>query len=575
MRKNNIFVVGGQVSGSSFFGRSEELGKLTRQFRDGNRGRAIIGMNRIGKSSLINQLLQLECHDQQDILLIRHEVKGNGSAQDFWTSFLKMLWEEMERLHIQDSEIDRDMKEILGIRETPPEPEPVAAVAEPVKKKGLANLLHSLFAKEKRQDGSNVQSCAEKPVATTIMRSDFCNHLKNVNFQDEFNSRIGKNIEKIMERLGKLNYRVVIILDEFDGARALFKKQSGSLSVIRGLATGANMSHVAVYTLSRRTLEMIEKGIAEAHVDSTSTLSGAFDNLRLPGFSDSDMEQFWDALLDYDIFADNELKARIQYYSGNHPYLLSFYGNRIADYALTGKNVTANLIDQIHSREWLQNLKGHYDTWVKRMKEDGYAQDLRGILCGPINGITQATVDGFLDAGYLGNDSEGFYTISRDFTTYFLTQTTDLTSPIWDVIMTAERFLKQLMVKEYPKLETLRYLDIAGKTGWAAGLRRDYPALRLNEVIVEKGMKRTHDTYGSNPTIIEALMLSYVVDHILAEWALFRKYFHNEAASDWKRDLELIAKARNALAHACPEYLNTYETDTLPASCNKVNALNS
>lgn len=557
MRKDNIFVVGGQVSGASFFGRSAEIESLAGQLRGGGRGRAIVGLNRIGKSSLINKLMMQECVGRDNILYLKESVYVSGNDRDFWKSFTKHLREEVRRLQIQDQDIENALVEILGAEPVHNEPTP-----EHVRRRGFGSVLLRLLGLERVQEAPP----APAPVVSQPQEDDPC---------AEFNTRVGDNIKKIMKRLGVLGYRVVIVLDEFDDARRLFKQRPGSLSLIRDLGTDADMKKVAVFTLSRRTLDIIEDGIAEAHVSSTSTLCGAFHPKRIKGFSEADMMQFWDALADYDIFPDEQFKARILHYAGHHPYMLSLFGNQLAERALLEEEISLDTIDQIYNSEWMDVIKKHYKTMLDRMKEDGHARELRGILCGPINGITEETVESFKSGGYLEQDSEGFYTISRDFTKHFVRNTTDITSPIWDVIMEAERTLKQFMIQEYPKLETLHYSDVKGQTGWAAELqKKDYPTLRLNENIVEGNMKRTHKMYDSNPTIIESLMLSYVVDHILAEWTEFRKYFRNEPASEWKRDMELVAKARNALAHACPEYLKQYETDMLPACCNKINALN-
>ena len=112
MRKDNIFVVDGQVTGPSFFGRGEELGTLSRERQSNGRGRAIIGLNRIGKSSLINKLMLQECVGRDDLLYLKLAVYDSSSQGDFWKSFTNALAAEIQRLNIQDSDIHTHLAQI-------------------------------------------------------------------------------------------------------------------------------------------------------------------------------------------------------------------------------------------------------------------------------------------------------------------------------------------------------------------------------------------------------------------------------------------------------------------------------
>jgi len=508
MRKNNIFVFGGTVSGPSFLGRQTAVEKVSSSLRNltTSKGYAIIGMNRIGKSSLINKVLEQE-FSGTDVIVLKESVNINGSPNAFWHRLVMDLKDALKKAEIVDEEIKEALDETLQ-----------------------ANVDSSIW----------------------------------------LSSYLDRNLKTIMARLNALERRVVLVLDEFDAAMELFQQASGSLGIVRDLASQSGQS-VTVITLSRRKLHMIERRADP----SSSTLDGVFDKYYLKAFDESDMEQFWDALIvDYEIPVDEAMMNKMQELAGHQPYLLSLYGNRMAELSMKGESVTAQTLDEIQAEEFDKNICPHYDTLVERMVTDGYAGKLRGALCGLMSGISPGDIQSFLDGGYMEVDEEGYYILSREFTRYFMRKTQDMFMPTWDAIMSAERTLKGMVRKIYPRLDDYRYSDLLADYNWPDTIHRIYPDFYLSKPIVEGNMRSGSD-YGQDPTITDSLGLKFVVEQLIRRsWNKFGPLFGGGDFADWEAQLNLLVRVRTPLAHDHPEYLTDTENNLLPIYCQQIIDLN-
>ena len=197
MRKDNIFKFGGQVYGESFLGRHKAISDVSDllQVHSGSKGVAIIGLNRIGKTSLVNKVTGEVCAGREGLLLLREDVNTKSGANLFWHRLAMDLQDTISSMEIED--------------------------------KAISDSFQNLFS-------SNVDSSIW------------------------FSSYLDRNLRIIFRRLHTLGFRVMLVLDEFDKAMDLFKEEPGSLGVIRNLASSAEYA-VTVITISRRKLHVIEQ----------------------------------------------------------------------------------------------------------------------------------------------------------------------------------------------------------------------------------------------------------------------------------------------------------------------------
>lgn len=512
---DNLFYTGytgSQVSKRTFLGRFDIYEDFQTKMREQvtSQGLSVIGLNRIGKTSFVNEYIRKNFKNTKrpNTILIERTLSHSSSANRFWHSFASEL---------------RTKWEFCG----------------------------------------EIDSMSEKSF-TSILSGD-------IEAPTWFESIFQINIKSILVSLQEKGFRLIFVIDEFDHAREIFAK-NGGLSLIRDLGTSANLD-VTVITMSRRTLAIIQK---EA-VGTGSTLSESFTSIYLSHFNERDMRELYNAFSDYDIFlqTNEACKNRLQFYAGTHPYLLSIYSYHIVQAKLRGEDITASLIDEIKSLEY-GKIEGYYKTVLERMIEDGYAEDIRSVLCGPHTRLTQHDVGVYQQWGYLSLDSEGYYTISRDFTKYFIKGTQTLSLPEWDAVMQAENILKGMVERVYPRLNEFIYTTVMSSYTWCNDIISIYPELSFfsGRNAIEANFKKAWQDYGIEETLIGALTLGSIVEHIiLKNWAKFKPFFRNEEKSTWQYHLKLLVRARNPLAHNHPEYLTDTEKRQLPATCTLISEL--
>ncbi len=505
MRKTNIFQFGKEVEGASFIGRKAVTEELIRLLQ--TRNVAIIGMNRVGKTSLMRRVTQFAYGSREDIILLEESVYISNNSNAFWHRLMMKLQIGIQKRNIRDELIDQAFQRIF--------------------------------------------SCS--------MEESYW-----------FTSVLDLNLREILSRLKTLGYHTVLVLDEFDHARELFQLQSGSLGLVRDIASKVELG-TTVITLSRRKLDAIEQCVKGSY----STLDGVFDKMNLTGFNADDIKEYMEALGDYDIFPDAAMERRLQELAGNQPYLLSLYASGLAERSMRGVFVTTETLEEIHEQE-MDNIIPYYRTLTERIREDGFAEQLRGILCGPTIGITKADIEDFEKAGYISCDESGYYILSQEYTRFFLKNTRDLYPPQWDGIMTAERTLKAIVGREYPELVTYCYQNTRGG-GWSEAIQRRYPELWIREDVVDQHMRDNWEDYQQNSSVLDTLDLSFVVRNvILRNWETrFSRHFRNQKRDEWQPRLELLIRARTPMAHALQNYLRQEEVDQLLIFCRQINELNS
>lgn len=87
-KKRNVFMVGPEATGDSFLGRKTEVEKLNEDIFLNEGTCHLIGVPRIGKSSLIKRVLSLHANEE-DCLILKLTMGESSSAFQFWCS----IWE--------------------------------------------------------------------------------------------------------------------------------------------------------------------------------------------------------------------------------------------------------------------------------------------------------------------------------------------------------------------------------------------------------------------------------------------------------------------------------------------------
>ena len=107
----NIFVVGPQVSGKSFFGRLDEIRDIEMSIFYGVGAVHLVGPTRIGKSSIITRVFEKNANFPNRIC-IQMSMGECSNAKDFWETMANELKERIYEANIWNKDIERYFNEI-------------------------------------------------------------------------------------------------------------------------------------------------------------------------------------------------------------------------------------------------------------------------------------------------------------------------------------------------------------------------------------------------------------------------------------------------------------------------------
>lgn len=110
----NIFKVGPQVSGESFIGRKVWIRKMTEDLFDSKCAISLVGPTRIGKSSLVRQVLAENAH-RTDRMVIRMCMGEMKNAVMFWNELIEQLREGIEDADLWDEKLEKLYNELYMI----------------------------------------------------------------------------------------------------------------------------------------------------------------------------------------------------------------------------------------------------------------------------------------------------------------------------------------------------------------------------------------------------------------------------------------------------------------------------
>ena len=318
--------------------------------------------------------------------------------------------------------------------------------------------------------------------------------------------KLNRCIRAVFADLTLSGYKTVIVFDEFDHASELFEGDTKKYELIRELLSDPRYN-VCGITISRLSLYTVEGTTYQS-----SVFHGVFDVNRFTGFDAHDMKEYFSTFSEYGIRLDEVQKARIVYYCGNIPYLLSILGHYIVDASLAGEPID---IDRIFLQKCTM-INNYYRDCVRYMERDG-----------------------------------------------------NLNISIWDNVINLEKKLKQLIEREMPRL--VRHFTAAGND-----FNSVFRAILSNTPGIETGAITRYDSFirnnktvfDINSTYLEVMSIGDVVKIISACWSdVFSQYFNNDLYNVWAQKLERCARARNPVAHGHEEYLTDLERQEVDTYC--------
>lgn len=396
MRQDNIFVNRGTVAGESFIGY-EGLYKTLYRNVICNRGNfALVGLNQMGKTSLIKKLYAEAINENNfskfiPVIINLKELRSKNGKTLF------------------DSLLINIAKEI---------------------KHGLACRI-SL-------DGEGKKFCYQ-----------YDKFEKATADSDEFRI-LFKNL---CEEIKFLDKHIILSLDKFDYAskNEIFK-ETADYEFFRDLTDSSYA--VSLILISRQRLYAIEK-----KNENNSTFRTSFKEIPLIGFSKHESELFFEILnKDYEIVLSSEQRERIKYYAGRSPYIYSCFGYELVEEKIDGQENFD--IDKIYKEKINSDVSDYAETLYERLKSDEHLGKLMGILFGPSINITQRDIDLLSFMGYLNTDTrDEFYSALSGYFTDFL-HTKYYCEDSWQNIIEVEKFMKKIVTQSFIPLEESQWKKV-------------------------------------------------------------------------------------------------------------------
>lgn len=113
--EKNIFVVGPEAHGESFFGRKKWVAELSNSLFAGTASISLVGATRIGKSSLVKRVF--EQNQADNYLKLYLNISEYGTAFAFWSAFWEGIRGELEEHGVMDGYLLRQYARLDGLRQ--------------------------------------------------------------------------------------------------------------------------------------------------------------------------------------------------------------------------------------------------------------------------------------------------------------------------------------------------------------------------------------------------------------------------------------------------------------------------
>lgn len=485
METENIFVIGGQVTGESFIGRKKLLARFRNDFIDSNVRKAvsIVGLSKTGKTSFIKKVFENSLPDNVFYCYMDLSLCSSYFA----------IWREV-------------IEELSDF---------------------IAELPENKFQK-------NIVDSLNKRISCIIDKvPDFNDSLQ----WDEF----AGNIIRVFKYLNKLKIKSILVFDEFDSAKTLFSVDSNDASdlktqqfaLFRTVFSAGEMNVFAI-TLSRRKIQTIEGGVL-----LSSSLSGVMEPVQFHGFDPDDIKEFYSVFkTKYGHEFSPKEKERINYYAGNLPYLLFAMGHSIVDMLKDNQQID---IDRIF-KEWCKAINEYYDACTKSFENEEYLSKIISIVIGPNVNLTKHDIDDFKNLGYIYHEGKGYLCISNYFTFVHLSDKAREIN-IWDNIIKLEQLLKNLI-----RLETVNIIQCFNINRKVPDVNEIEYAVARCANIKEETLESSKKFLYSG-TFYHTMSIYITIGIIKGHWEFFKKYFGDRFYNDFKNRFYKIRKARDGIAH--------------------------
>lgn len=523
-----LFDINHAAVGTYFYGREKELDFFDRElFGPASRGMSrhysLTGMKGIGKTSLFRELCRrFRESGKEGIIVIEASV---DNVTGFWPFWIKGV-----------------LRPLFG------DPGFAAALSRMTPE-------DAEFVEESRayfMDQGKWRVLFEEDIVEDMVAKDY--------------------LEQLFPVLYDAGCYIILVIDGFDQAGKVFGMKEENFGWFRGLLQ--NNMGLSVVTLSRRSIRYIEQNCFGG-----STFDGIFSKRGLYGYSNSEMNAYFDLLKEHGLRLSEEKRQDIWYYCGRSPYYLAIMGQALLINPLTPPDVVAS------------RFFDSFEAILSLLKEEKLLTAMLQMFVGPRYNMSEGDIQKLVAMGYCmkraaldsgaggGNEYADYFvpeqtgeylTVSGYFIDYLRDTHRAEADEIWPMLTHTEQKLRRIVAAEYEKLypqdwkEKLEAIALNGGRG-------DFHAVFLQEhdrLYQRAGEDQRRNVGNSILNVVSLKTLSYLIRE---QWSAFQKYFACGIQS-FGDSMDMLYRARNPITHSNGELLTPGDILAVEDICARFSA---
>jgi len=355
-------------------------------------------------------------------------------------------------------------------------------------------------------------------------------------------------VKKLLRNITAKGYRLIILIDEFDNAKDIFKLQD--FQFLREISYNLE-TKIGIVTISRKTIQELEPDNG-----SLSNFYQIFDELRLKLFTNDDLSLYWERLKNLGLKVSDNYIDNLIFYSGKHPFLLD-----LINYSIFNKIEQTEInLDEVFNST-LEDLKlklfNEYESILKLMNQENLDNKLIQMIIGPVYDITQRDVEKLLKYSLVkSKPDESFECFAKFFEEYLSIKSNEV--DVWPLFSNFENKMRNIIrqglielygedwVKKYSKKTVIQELELARNEN-----------------------KKAFGDRASEDLINYTYPRHFYDGFITANWDWYKKILKKDKG-DWKPVFSHLAKIRNPLAHNNPNFLSEADKNIATGYCQEI-----
>ncbi|WP_457618882.1 hypothetical protein [Lutibacter sp.] len=372
----------------------------------------------------------------------------------------------------------------------------------------------------------------------------------------------------------QFQYRVIVILDEFDNASNIL--ELADFQLLRELSISPE-TKICLVTISRKTIQEIEP-----ENGAISNFYGVFTELRLGLFNENDVSQYWQMVSSFDIEISDDYKKTVKYFVGNHPFLMDLFNFEVYNYLKENPSKKyTEIINEIEGRLRL-NLINNFESILNLLRKEGLYNKAVQIVLGPLYDVKVLDEQRLLKYEFLKlidtdiknrlirrnggliKDNKSYVCFSDYFTEMMYLNVADI--EYWPLWGKTEKYVRTL-IKEY--------LNKKFGENWVIG----YMEQHKNSKGKIEGIKKLNDVMKSSHKKFGNLASKHLVDYtfprdmydlfISADWKWFEKIL-GDSKKEWGKRFNTLSDIRNPIAHNNSEFISDEQRNMAINICNLI-----